>query len=77
MNGDDIFSDEFHQTVLAAWKHEREESLRLGLPVFERDDNAGIDVMEQNGRRFEIRFIPGAPGDRNFEVLRELSRSAA
>jgi hypothetical protein len=26
--------------------------------------------MEQpDGRRFEIRYIPGAPGDRNFEVV--------
>jgi hypothetical protein len=30
----DIFSDEFDATVAAAWKHEREESLRLGFAVF-------------------------------------------
>jgi hypothetical protein len=34
--------------------------------------------MEQpDGRRFEIRFIPGAPSGENYEIVRELSRRAA
>ena len=49
-----------------------------GVPVFYRDTATGIEVMEQpGGRKFEIRYIPGAPRDRNYEILRELGRSAA
>ncbi len=29
------------------------------------------------GQKFEIRFLPGAPGDQNYEVLRELDETAA
>jgi len=30
-----------------------------------------------DGRRFEIRWIPGAPGGQNYEVVRELKTRAA
>jgi hypothetical protein len=34
--------------------------------------------MEQpDGRRFEIRWIPGACAGENYEILRELKRHAA
>jgi len=37
-----------------------------------------MDIMEHpNGRKFEIRFLDGALGDRNYEVLRELDETAA
>jgi hypothetical protein len=69
----DLFSEEFTAAVKAAIVHAREETLRAGVPIFYRDRKAGIEVMEQpDGRRFEIRSIPGAPGDRNYEVLREI-----
>lgn len=29
------------------------------------------------GRKFEVRFLDGAPGNRNYEVLRELDDTAA
>jgi hypothetical protein len=46
--------------------------LAAGLPVFYLDKD-GLDVMEQpDGRRFEIRWIPGAPSGSNYEVLGEL-----
>jgi len=32
---------------------------------------------QPDGRRFDIRFIPGSPRGRNFEIIRELARSAA
>jgi hypothetical protein len=38
--------------------------------------DAGV-VLVPDGRKFEIRFIPGAPHERNYEVLRELGKSAA
>jgi hypothetical protein len=51
--------------------------LAAGLSVFYLDDE-GLDVMEQaDGRRFEIRWIPGAPSGENYEILREIKKRAA
>ena len=70
-------SEEFHQAVYAAGRRAFEETLAAGLPVFYRDD-ADLNVMEQpDGRRFEIRWIPGAPAGENYEILRELKQRAA
>jgi hypothetical protein len=74
----DIFSPEFERRVREAGIREREESFALGIPVFYHDRATGMDIMEHpKGRRFEIRYIPGAPRDRNYEVVRELTASAA
>jgi hypothetical protein len=74
----DLFSEDFTAAVQAAGARAREETLRAGVPVFYRDAESGLEVMEQpDGRRFEIRYIPGAPRERNYEVLREIGRSAA
>ncbi len=73
-----LFPDDFEEQVKAAIKTAVEETLRAGVPIFYRDHEMGLEIMEQpDGRKFEIRYIPGAPRDRNFEVLRELSRTAA
>ena len=41
-------------------------------------DDAGLNVMEcTDGRRFEIRWLPGAPSGENHEVIRELTAHAA
>jgi hypothetical protein len=56
----------------------RKDALTAGVPIFYRDSATRLDVMEQpGGRKFEIRYISGAPRDRNYEVLRDLDRSAA
>jgi hypothetical protein len=69
----DIFSDEFDAAVKAAIAEAREETLKAGVALFYRDDDTGLEVMEMpDGRMFEIRYLPGQPGDRNHEVLREL-----
>lgn len=63
--------------MYAAGRRAFEETLAAGLPVFYRD-NTGLNVMEQpDGRRFEIRWIPGAPAGENYEIVRELKQSAA
>jgi len=73
-----ILGDDFTAAVRAAGARAREETLKAGVPVFYRDSASGLEVMEQpDGRRFEIRFLPGAPRERNYEVLRELGRTAA
>ncbi len=74
----DIFSDEFDAAVKAAIADATAETLKAGVPLFYRDDHTGLEVMEMpDGRIFEIRYLPGQPGDRNHEVLRELVRNVA
>jgi hypothetical protein len=71
-------SAEITATFRMAVAQARKDALAAGVPIFYRDSATGLDVMEQpGGRKFEIRYIPGAPRDRNYEILRELDRSAA
>ncbi|HWB95720.1 MAG TPA: hypothetical protein VG672_03435 [Bryobacteraceae bacterium] len=73
-----LLNDDFTAAVRIAGARAREATLRAGVPVFYRDAISGLEVMEQpDGRRFEIRYLAGAPRERNHEVLRELSQSAA
>jgi len=70
-------SKEFDDVVRAATRKAFEETLAAGLSVFYLD-NDGLDVMEQpDGRRFEIRWIPGAPSGENYKILREVKKRAA
>jgi hypothetical protein len=70
---DDIFSDEFTAAVKTAIERGVAETLKAGVPIFYRETKTGLDVMEHpDGRRFQIQFIPEAPGDSNYEVLCEL-----
>lgn len=74
----DILSAEFTVKAESAWNHARDEALARGIPVFYRDHKTAIQIMQQpDGRRFEIRFIAGAPRGHNYEIVRELSASAA
>jgi hypothetical protein len=74
----DNWIEEFTRHAQEATRAAREESLALGIPVFYRDPRAGMDLMEQpDGRRFEIRYIAGAPRERNYEIVRELAANAA
>ncbi len=74
----DIFGNEFNTAVVSAGARARQETLDAGVPVFYRDSASGLDLMEYpDGRKFEIRFVPGAPRERNYQVLRQISRSAA
>lgn len=73
----DFGSDEFDKAMYAAGRRAFEETLAAGLSVFYRD-NEGLSVIEQpDGRRFEIRWIPGAPSGQNYEIIRELKARAA
>jgi hypothetical protein len=68
----DFGSEAFHEAVSSAGRRAFEETLAAGLPVFYLDSD-GLEVMElADGRRFEIRWIPGAPSGQNYEILREL-----
>jgi len=53
------------------------ETLAAGLSVFYIDGES-LNVMERaDGRRFEIRWLPGAPSGENYEIIRELTAHAA
>jgi hypothetical protein len=70
------FGDEVTTAFQAAAAQARADALAAGVPIFYRDSATGLEIMEQpGGRKFEIRYISGAPRDRNYEVLRELGRA--
>jgi hypothetical protein len=74
----DILGDEFDRLVADACDQARRKTLAAGVPVFYLDRETGMDIMEQpDGRRFQIRYIPGAPRDRHFEIVREVVAPAA
>ena len=73
----DFRSAEFDDAVRAATRRAFAETLAAGLSVFYVDGD-GLDVMEcADGRKFEIRWLPGAPSGENYEVIRELTAHAA
>ena len=70
-------SKEFDDAVRAAGRRAFDEALAAGLSVFYLDDD-GVEVMQYpDGRRFEIRWKPGAPAGENYEIIRELTARAA
>ena len=70
-------SPEFHAAAYAAGHRAFEETLAAGLPVFYRDDDGLNAMLLPDGRKFEIRWIPGAPAGKNFEIIREVTAHAA
>ncbi len=78
MASGNFLEDDFTAAVQSACAHARIETLRAGVPVFYQDRKRNLDIMEQpNGRKYEIRFLPGAARDQNYEVVRELDETAA
>lgn len=76
MDSPSPISPNFVVEVAAATNQARLDTLRAGVPVFYRDDS-GIELMEYpDGRRFEIRYIPGDPSGHTHEILRELRDAA-
>jgi len=76
--GPDLFSDEFTAAVVAAVARARERDLKAGIPIFYQGEASDEYVMEHpDGRKFQIRFIPGAPRDRHYEIVREIPASAS
>jgi hypothetical protein len=68
---------EFDDAIREAGHKAFLETLAAGLPVFYLGGD-GLNVMEcPDGRRFEIRWLPGAPSGENYEIIRELAARAA
>jgi hypothetical protein len=73
----DFGSAEFDRAVRAAGRKAFAEARASGVPVFYVDADS-LNVMERNdGRKFEIRWLPGAPSGENYQVIRELTAHAA
>ena len=71
-------SEEFAAQAAAAGNRARLDALARGVSVFYEDPATGLDVMERpDGRRFEVRYIPNAPAERNYEIIREIAVPAA
>ncbi len=78
MASDYFFGDDFTAAVQLAGARARLETLAAGIPVFYRDREQDLDVMEQpDGRKFEICFIPGGSRENNYRIVRELNERAA
>lgn len=78
MASGDFFDDSFLAAIPLAGARARTETLRAGVPVFYWDSRRNLDVMEEpSGRKYEIRFLSGAPRNRNYEVVRELDETTA
>lgn len=73
----DFGSKQFDDAVRAACHEAFVQTLAAGLAVF-YIDGKGLNVMEHpDGRRFEIRWLTGAPSGENYEIIRELAAHAA
>ena len=78
MENSQFFPDGFSAAIVSAGSRARLETLAAGVPVFYRDWEQNLDVMEQpDGRKFEVRFIAGAPRESNYRVIRELGQTTA
>ena len=78
MDNGGFFTQEFIAAIIAAGGRARLETLKAGVPVFYWDWKSNLDVMEQpDGRKFEVCFIPGAPRETNYRVIRELDATEA
>ena len=73
-----FFDDDFKNAVRVAGAQARIETIQAGVPVCYWDRVRNLNIIEHpSGRKFKIRFLAGAPGDRNYEAIRELDETAA
>ena len=70
-------SPEFDQAVYAAGHQAFLDTLAAGRPVFYLDDDGLNAMLLPDGRKFEIRWIEGAPSGENYEIIREVTAHAA
>ncbi|MBV9265614.1 MAG: hypothetical protein JO061_05545 [Acidobacteriaceae bacterium] len=77
MKTEPFFDEEFKAAVGVAGAQARIETLQAGIPVFYRDNGRNLDILEYpSGQKFEICFLDGASGRKNYRVLRELKEPA-
>jgi hypothetical protein len=70
-------SKEFDDAVYEAGHQAFQETLAAGLPVFYLDSDGLNAMLLPDGRKFEIRWLPGAPSGEIYEIIREVTAHAA
>jgi hypothetical protein len=73
----DFDSPEFDAAVRAAGRAAFDEALAAGQPVFYLDEDGRNVMLQPDGHKLEIRWIPEAPSGKNFEIIREITVHAA
>jgi hypothetical protein len=71
-----LLSEEFAQAATAVWNRACRNALHNGHSVFYQDDDGRYVLEQPDGKRFEIRFLAGAPRNANFQIVRELPAAA-
>ncbi len=67
-----ILTDEFAAVAASAGLSARERALAAGHSVVFKDPKGRYVEEKPNGRRYEVRFNPGAPRESHLTILREL-----
>jgi len=70
-------SKEFDDAAYAAGHQAFLETLAAGRPVFYLDEDGLNAMLLPDGRKFEIRWLPGLPAGENYEIVREVTAHAA
>lgn len=69
-------SPEFDRAVWEAGHQAYLATLAAGRPAFVMENGLNLKVMP-DGRKFEIRWVPGKPAGENYEIIREITADAA
>jgi hypothetical protein len=73
-----ILDGQFVDSAISIFARASQETLDAGVPIFYRDPESGMDVMERpDGSRFQVLFLSNAPLEDHYQIVRQLNRTAA
>jgi hypothetical protein len=73
-----LLNEDFDTAAVAAFAKASQATLDAGIPIFYRDAQSGIQIMElPDGRQFQINYLPKSSSGNHYEIVRELGRNAA
>jgi hypothetical protein len=76
MTASGILTAEFAERAALAGLRARQKALAQGHPVVFRDDLGRYIEEFPDGRRLEVRFVPGIPRESHLKVVGELPAGA-